>query len=458
MGKGQGRNRKLSEVVAEQMLEEIKARGWPAGESIGNEAELIEKYGVSRATLVEATRQVESHGAAVMRRGSGGGLFVQGSAISASSRLLSTFLELSDVSIGEIYEAARILETESARQAARFADEDAVSRLRKLAEELSQTSDRVELHRKAMQLRFAIAETTGSRALTLMMRALARVITSYVRPDLNRGLRDRRFEHQVAADMLAIVESIVARDQWLADNHTRRDVDRREERARLMAVRQADLSGGPLLKESPSKLAEQTALAVRNDIAANGWRVGERVANESELPDRYGVSQWTIRQAIRMLELHGVVVARRGQGGGLFVGSPDPTFALESAVQFLDGDTLLSQSAPLVHRRIFESLVQIGTLRASSAQRDALVELASSSKPALQPFLEQIVAMSGNRVLALFAGISGKLISYEHSLDPAGLNSVAQAVAKFDAAYARRLLGDYLYDNGPENTLRNSAA
>ena len=37
---------------------------------------------------------------------------------------------------------------------------------------------------------------------------------------------------------------------------------------------------------------------VRNDIARNGWRTGERVANESQLPERYGASQWTMRQAI----------------------------------------------------------------------------------------------------------------------------------------------------------------
>lgn len=456
--KNDKRSKKLSEVVAAQLMDDIKARGWPHGESIGTESELMERYSVSRATIVEATRQVESHGAAEMRRGNGGGLFILGSAEKAASRVISTFLQLSDTAIAELYEAVRILETESVRLAARRADEATCQKMRAEARAISETSDQLEFHARAMRLRFRIAEAGENKALELLLRALARVITSYVRPDLKGGLRDHRFEHLVAADLIAIVESITARDGALADNHTRREAERREARARMLAVNHADLSGGPLLSETPSKLAEKIALDVRNDIARNGWRTGERVANESQLPERYGASQWTMRQAIRALELHGVVEARRGQGGGLFVGTPSPEYAISSAIDFLSEQDHATGAAEL-RQRMLESVAQLAALRATDAQRQELLELAEGADIDGGILLQRLVAMANNRVLSLFTQILDRFLSQtrQHSGPATALRALARSVSVRDGPMARRHVGDYFDASGPENTWRNSS-
>ena len=68
--------RKLGEVLAERIEDEIIERGWPVGQVLGSEADLIEKYDVSRAVFREAMRIVDHHGVAEMRRGPGGGLVV----------------------------------------------------------------------------------------------------------------------------------------------------------------------------------------------------------------------------------------------------------------------------------------------------------------------------------------------------------------------------------------------
>ena len=66
----------LASVVASRIEDEVVARGWPIGEVLGSETELIERFAVSRAVLREAVRLVEHAGVARMRRGPGGGLVV----------------------------------------------------------------------------------------------------------------------------------------------------------------------------------------------------------------------------------------------------------------------------------------------------------------------------------------------------------------------------------------------
>ena len=69
------------------------ADGWPVGTLIGSEAELMERYGVSRAVLREAVRLLEHHDIAVMRRGPGGGLFVSEPGLEAVTDAVALYLD-----------------------------------------------------------------------------------------------------------------------------------------------------------------------------------------------------------------------------------------------------------------------------------------------------------------------------------------------------------------------------
>lgn len=64
-----------AEIVAE-IEHEIVAKGWPVGEIIGREAELMERFEVSRAVLREAIRTLESSGVVTVHTGRNGGLVV----------------------------------------------------------------------------------------------------------------------------------------------------------------------------------------------------------------------------------------------------------------------------------------------------------------------------------------------------------------------------------------------
>src|SRR5690606_24887966 len=69
------RSGKRAEQVAGQVFGEVTRSGWKVGALLGSEADLMERYDVSRAVLREAVRVLEHHQVAQMRRGPGGGLF-----------------------------------------------------------------------------------------------------------------------------------------------------------------------------------------------------------------------------------------------------------------------------------------------------------------------------------------------------------------------------------------------
>jgi DNA-binding FadR family transcriptional regulator len=410
------------------------------------------RFNVSRATMAEAVRQVERYGAAVMRRGSGGGLVVTSSAKAALSRSISTYLELINVSVTEQYEATRLIETEAVRLAAENPTEEHFAALRLAAVKVAASDDNLTLHRSAMQLRLAIADASGSRPILLFMRSLVRVLTHYVRPDLRTQYRDREFEHGMAGDLCAIVEAIVAGNASLAAQFVRMDVDRREHRGRELAVAQPLLEGGPLRRETPSKLAETVAYAIRDDVARMGWRVGEKLGDEAELPARYGVSQWVLRQAIRILEPSGIVIVRRGQSGGLFTGRPSPAQTLETTVSYLkayqDSTGQLIDSYVDIRRSIFQEIAQFAAKRSTLQEREALVLLARDSTKAAE-FWTLLSTMSRNQILELFGAILHSFIaeasdSLLYCGEDAMRVAVAETIRDGDAPLAQRRMGVYL--------------
>ena len=67
-----GPGRKLAEITAGRIHDDIVGEGRQIGEVLGSESELLARYGVSRAVLREAVHILEHHSVARMRRGPGG--------------------------------------------------------------------------------------------------------------------------------------------------------------------------------------------------------------------------------------------------------------------------------------------------------------------------------------------------------------------------------------------------
>jgi DNA-binding FadR family transcriptional regulator len=176
--KKSGDPRKLGEILAERIEDEISAAGWPVGTVVGSETELLEKYGVSRAVFREAIRIVDHHGVAEMRRGPGGGLVVSSPDLDAVVRAVSIQLRYEQIRPEQVIESRRALEVECARLAAQRISSEGRDILKAF---LSAEEQRINQTRKAGRRKgdlpshdfhLLLADLTGNPAMRLFVQMI----------------------------------------------------------------------------------------------------------------------------------------------------------------------------------------------------------------------------------------------------------------------------------------------
>lgn len=71
------------------------------------------------------------------------------------------------------------------------------------------------------------------------------------------------------------------------------------------------------------KTSETVALNIVHDIVARGLTAGDKLPLETAMLQQYRVSRASLREALRLLEVQGLISIRPGPGGGPVVGSVD---------------------------------------------------------------------------------------------------------------------------------------
>lgn len=82
----------------------------------------------------------------------------------------------------------------------------------------------------------------------------------------------------------------------------------------------------PLRREPIARrsLVEELAFRLRERIRCEAFTPGDRIGTKTELASQYGVSAATVNAAVRLLDAAGIVEAKPGVRGGVFVSRPQP--------------------------------------------------------------------------------------------------------------------------------------
>jgi DNA-binding FadR family transcriptional regulator len=206
---------KLAELVARQIEDDVVASGWPVGTVIGSEADLVERYGVSRAVLREAVRIVEHHFVATMRRGPGGGLVVTAPNLDAIVRAVTLHLEYEHIDALQVHEARTVLEMTALRLAAeRLTTTDIDSLKKEMPYDRSAPGRPQNFH-------VWIAQFSGNPALALFVSVLT--MLTY---DSLQAPRSRAVTAELNEAHRAISEALIAGDAPEAERLMQKHLDR----------------------------------------------------------------------------------------------------------------------------------------------------------------------------------------------------------------------------------------
>src|SRR3954453_13018526 len=76
--------------------------------------------------------------------------------------------------------------------------------------------------------------------------------------------------------------------------------------------------------------AEGVARDLEAQILGAGLAPGERLGTKDDLRQRFGVAVATVNEAVRLLEMRGLIVPPPGPGGGVFGATPSVPAAFKS--------------------------------------------------------------------------------------------------------------------------------
>jgi DNA-binding FadR family transcriptional regulator len=321
-------NAKRAAQVADLIVEDVMALGWPVGQVIGSETELLDRYKVSRAVFREAVRLVEHQQVARTRRGPGGGLVITEPTVGAVIDSFVLYLHRVDARLDELFEARVVLEQIACQFAAERTDEKDLDALRAYTDEHP-----VRLDDDPRELHGLVASISRNPALELFVDVLNRVAQLYS-PDWHRLGTSIGKETSHAHAMIA--EALMAGDSGLARNRMRKHLEAEGEFfSRRRSTRQLLPDSVVLAETGHGKGAEGVARSITQAIIGDNLNPGELVGTEPELIEREGVSRALLREAVRLLEYHQIAGMRRGPGGGLFVMAPSANAVTDVAAIYL---------------------------------------------------------------------------------------------------------------------------
>lgn len=161
-----------------------------------------------------------------------------------------------------------------------------------------------------------------------------------------------------------------------------------------------------------SDRASAIAAVLQSNIATGHYRPGDRLPSEADLCAHFQVSRPTLREALGRLSALGLIVSRRGAGGGSFVAAPDPgviggRIAALVALVAADGDDPLALTAARVHAEIgcahlaAQGRAEIADLRAEIDRQSDFALPAAEFLASCRRLHLAICAAAGNPALTM---------------------------------------------------------
>jgi len=211
-----------------------------------------------------------------------------------------------------------------------------------------------------------------------------------------------------------------------------------------------------------SKLAETLAKDILMQICQNGVVIGSQLPSEVQMLEDYGVGRGSLREALRILEIHGIIRVKAGIGGGPIVQGATTKDLGRMATIFFQASNVSFREVIDARLVLEPMLARLAATQCEPSEVDELLA-AQTSTESDQAYLQtsagfhrKIAAMSGNRILSLFSHaiedifherVIGMLFPSEKRDEVVcAHDAIAAAVAAEDPDAAERLMREHMIE------------
>ena len=241
---------RIHEEVVSQIYQMIRDGRFKAGDQLPAERELAETFKISRTSVREALRALESQGLIISKTGTGN--FIADLPIESLVAPLARFLVEEKSALADIFELRKLIEPQIASLAAERATGREIARMKKL---LDKQREQVEAGATGVdadtEFHFAIGQATQNHAVEKLVSGLLDILSHSREESLQTaGRREASIESH-----LAIVAAIEKHDQAQA-REAMRDHIEQVERSVLLSRREK--SAGNNLGRQTDAFVEMT--------------------------------------------------------------------------------------------------------------------------------------------------------------------------------------------------------
>ena len=211
----------MSTQIVAQVREALFQKELHPGDFLGTEKDLAARFGVSRIVARDALRTLEAQGIVDIKVGAGGGARIAQGNARLFAEALAVQLDLTGVTVGEIMDAQRAIESLAAELAAVNATADDHARLRELNAAAERQLDNAAAYtRLGREFHLAVAEASHNRVLVVQLISLQHVSWPAQNPTLTPEVARRILDvHKELASLIEMRDPAGARR--LMDDHVK---------------------------------------------------------------------------------------------------------------------------------------------------------------------------------------------------------------------------------------------
>jgi GntR family transcriptional regulator, transcriptional repressor for pyruvate dehydrogenase complex len=214
---------KMAELISDVLRRQIVHGDLKEGDALPSEAALMEQFEVSRPTLREAFRVLESESLITIRRGAHGGARVKSPDQGIAARYAGLILEYRGTTLRDVFDARSVIESECAGIAAQKRTSHDLNRLEETYESISQTGSIADRIVKHAEFDVAVVAASGSQTfivLVSMLRSiidkstLESVVATADSPKTVKAYHDAHLAHRRLIDLIRKRDADAATAHW----------------------------------------------------------------------------------------------------------------------------------------------------------------------------------------------------------------------------------------------------